>query len=163
MKWIRQIKGLLCMLALGLGSAAGAQLVSSQQPASVVQAMESEGWAARLVAPKDGDPYIESKRDGLKLLVLFMNCNTDHQDCRSLQFYMGFNDAKDTTLDQLNEWNRTKRFGRAYRDEEGDPVMEMDVDTDQGGISPALFAEYLKTWSSLMEQFHGHIYPTKDS
>lgn len=157
------IKGLLCTLALGLGSAAGAQLVSSQHPGSVVKAMESEGWAATLVAPKDGNPYIESKRDGIKLLVLFMNCNDDRQDCRSLQFYMGFNDAKDTTLDRLNEWNRTKRFGRAYRDEEGDPVMEMDVDTDQGGISPALFGEYLKTWGSLMDQFHGHIYPAKGS
>lgn len=148
----------LFALALLAASPAQAQLLSPRSPEAVRDAMEGRGWVAKLKMGEGENPLIETNRDGIKALVLFMNCADDHTDCRSLQFYMGFNDAKDTTLDRINEWNQNKRFGRAYRDKDGDPVLEMDVDMDFDGIPPKNFFEYLATWGDLMGAFRKHIY-----
>jgi len=150
--------------ALVLGAAivfsatpAQAELVSAKNPAAIKAIVESQGWPAKLISKADEDPYIESNRNGLKFLVLFMNCE-DHKNCKTLQYYMGFNDAKDVSLDRLNEWNKEKRFARAYRDDEGDPVLEMDVDLDFAGLPRENIGETFNTWASLMDSYREFIY-----
>lgn len=71
---------------------------------------------------------------------------------------MGFNDAKKTTLETLNDWNENKRFARAYRDDSGDPVLEMDVDLDFNGIPRENVGEAVNTWKALMTAFQKHIH-----
>ena len=144
--------------ALALSAApAHAELVNAKNPATIKAILESQGWPATLVTKDGDDPYIESNRNGLKFLVLFMNCE-DNRNCKTLQYYMGFSDAKDVSLDRLNQWNRTKRFARAYRDDEGDPVLEMDVDVDFAGIPRENLSETLNTWSSLMDSFREYVF-----
>lgn len=143
--------------AVLMASPAHAELVNATNPATIKAIVESQGWPATLIAKDKDDPYIESNRDGLKFLVLFMNC-TDNKDCKTLQYYMGFSDAKDTSLDMLNRWNKEKRFARAYKDDAGDPVLEMDVDLDFAGIPRENVGETLNTWASLMDAFRTFIY-----
>ena len=144
--------------ALALSAApAHAELVNAKNPATIKAILESQGWPATLVTKDGDDPYIESNRNGLKFLVLFMNCE-DNRNCKTLQYYMGFSDAKEVSLDRLNQWNRTKRFARAYRDDEGDPVLEMDVDVDFAGIPRENLSETLNTWSSLMDSFREYVF-----
>ena len=52
-------------------------------------------------------------------------------DGRSLMFLTRFTDAQ-TTLSDVNEWNRTKRWSRTYLDEDGEPVLELDLDITDG-------------------------------
>ena len=120
-------------LALFPANPAHAELVNAANPETIKAIVESQGWPATIVAKEGDDPYIESNRGGLKFLVLFMNCDGGER-CKTLQYYMGFSDAKDVTLDRLNQWNKEKRFARAYKDDAGDPVLEMDVDLDFQGI-----------------------------
>lgn len=144
--------------ALALSAApAHAELVNAKNPATIKAILESQGWPATLVTKDGDDPYIESNRNGLKFLVLFMNCE-DNRNCKTLQYYMGFSDAKDVSLDRLNQWNRTKRFARAYRDDEGDPVLEMDVDVDFAGLPRENLGESFNTWASLMDAYREFIY-----
>ena len=150
------------MLAMGAALAlsatpAHAELVNAKNPATIKAIVESQGWPATLVTKADADPYIESNRNGLKFLVLFMNCE-DHKNCKTLQYYMGFNDAKEVSLDRLNEWNKSKRFARGYRDDEGDPVLEMDVDVDFAGIPRENIGETFNTWASLMDSYREFIF-----
>jgi len=137
-------------------SAAPAATVEATNPPSVVSAMQSAGYQAKLVADKSGDPMIESGVAGKKFLVFFYNC-TDNKDCRTIQFYTGFKPDKAVGLDRINDWNKHQRFGRAYIDSEGDPVIEMDVDLDDGGLSPALFTDNLEFWESAIAAFQKHI------
>ena len=51
----------------------------------------------------------------------------------------------------------SERFGRAYLDKESDPILEMDVDLDDGGLSPDLFVDNLEFWTSVMPKFEKHI------
>lgn len=149
-------------VALFAAVPAQAEMISPKNPASIVSIVESQGLTAKLVT-KDGDnPYIESTRNGLKFLVLFMNCDDNNANCTTLQYYMGFSDAKGTTLDKLNQWNKDKRFARAYRDDEGDPVLEMDVDLDFGGLPRQNVGESMKTWAALMDAYHSFLFD-KDS
>ena len=137
-------------------TAAPAATVEATNPPSVVSAMQAAGYQAKLVADKSGDPLIESGVAGKKFLVFFYNC-TKNTDCRTIQFYTGFKPEKPVGLDRINEWNKRQRFGRAYIDGEGDPVIEMDVDLDDGGLSPALFTDNLEFWESSIAAFQKHI------
>lgn len=137
---------------------AQAEMISPKNPASIVSIVESQGLPAKLVTKDGANPYIESSRNGLKFLVLFLNCDGDNTNCTTLQYYMGFSDAKGTTLDKLNQWNMGKRFARAYRDKEGDPVLEMDVDLDFDGLPRQNVGETMKTWAALMDAYRSFLF-----
>lgn len=141
---------------------AQAELVSPKNPAAIVSVVESQGLSAKLVTKSGENPYIESASNGIKFLILFLNCDDNKQNCTTLQYYMGYSDADATSLERINEWNKTKRFARAYRDNDGDPVLEMDVDLDFDGLPRQNVGESLKTWVSLMNSYHGFLFDKKD-
>lgn len=158
------MKSYMSRAAFALGAAAifaatpaHAELVNAKNPTKIKEILESQGWPATLISKADEDPYIESNRNGLKFLVLFMNCE-DNKDCKTLQYYMGFSDAKEVTIEKLNAWNKDKRFARAYRDDAGDPVLEMDVDLDFAGIPRENVGETLNTWASLMDSYREFVF-----
>jgi len=149
--------GSTLVLAFAASSAApAAEIVRAQDPESVVRAMQSAGYAAKLGTDKIGDPMITSGYSGTAFQILFYNC-TNHRDCATVQFHVGFDLGKAPTLETMNEWNRTQRFGRAFLDKEQDPILEMDVDLDDGGLSHDLFVDNLEFWTSVMPKFEKHI------
>lgn len=158
------MKSIIACAALALGAStlfaaapAHAELVNAKNPAVIKSILESQGWPATLISKAGDDPYIESNRNGLKFLVLFMNCE-ENKNCKTLQYYMGFSDAKGVSIERLNSWNKDKRFARAYRDDAGDPVLEMDVDLDFAGIPRENVGETLNTWASLMDSYREYVF-----
>ena len=135
---------------------AGAQMVKGQDPQSVVKAMQAAGYQAKLGTDKVGDPLITSGANGTAFQVFFYNC-TNHKACATVQFNVGYDLDKPIALAAINEWNSSQRFGRAYLDKEGDPILQMDVDLDDGGLSQALFADNLEFWTSVLGAFEKHI------
>ena len=145
------------MLALGsAASAANAQMVRAQDPQSVVKAMQARGYTAELTTDRMGDPLIKSSSSGTRFQVFFYNCK-NNKDCATVQFHAGYDLKTAPSLASINEWNRRQRFGRAYLDKENDPILEMDVDLDDGGLSEALFIDNLEFWTSAMGGFEKHI------
>jgi hypothetical protein len=135
---------------------AQAQMVRAQDPGSVVRALQGSGYAARLGTDKVGDPMITSGVSGTNFQIFFYNC-TDHRQCATVQFHSGYDLSKPVSLESLNEWNRSQRFGRAYLDKENDPILEMDVDLDDGGLSSLLFIDNVEFWASILGRFEKHI------
>jgi hypothetical protein len=145
------------MLALAsAASAAEAQMVRAQDPQSVVRAMQARGYTAELTKDRMGDPLIKSAYSGTRFQVFFYNCK-NNRDCATVQFHAGYDLKTAPSLASINEWNRRQRFGRAYLDGENDPILEMDVDLDDGGLSEALFIDNLEFWTSAMGGFEKHI------
>lgn len=144
------------LAALGTGPLL-AQTVSATRPDSIAAVLKTRGLPTELRQPEDGNPFIKSAFDDMPFLIALMNCNDDKQDCKTVQFYFGFNDRKGFSLEKLNEWNRTKRFARAYRDDENDPVLVMDVDTDKGGVPQAVFNENLDVWLNQMQLYRRYV------
>ena len=46
------------------------------------------------------------------------------------------------SLTLINDWNRSARFGRAYADDIGDPVVELDL-LMTGGVTTDTIREYI--------------------
>jgi hypothetical protein len=147
-------------LALAVAAAwvvpAQAQMVRGQDPGSVVEALRGGGYAATLGTDKVGDPMVTSGVGGTTFQVFFYNC-TDHRECATVTFHSGYDLNNTVSLEQINAWNRGKRFGRAYLDAENDPILEMDVDLDDGGVSPLLFIDNIEFWASVLGDFERHI------
>ena len=136
---------------------AEAQMVRGQDPGSLVSALQNAGYAAKLGTDKLGDPMISSGVSGTAFEIMFYNC-TANKECATVTFYsQPYKLASPPGLDRINEWNRSKRFGRAYLDKVNRPVLEMDVDLDDGGMSSALFIDNIEFWSSVLIDFERHV------
>ena len=51
------------------------------------------------------------------------------------------------SLRKINQWNKEKRFSRAYLDDDGDPCIEADLEFD-GGVTRKAICEWIKTFRS---------------
>ena len=130
--------------------------VRPQDPSSVVRALQANNRAAKLGADAVGDPMITTSFNGTTYQLFFYNC-TDHKACATVQFHSGYHLPAQLPLETVNEWNRSQRFGRAYLDKENDPILEMDVDLDDGGVAPLLFIDNVEFWESILPKFETHI------
>lgn len=153
---MRLIDWTIAIAAAGFSVPAQAQMVKGQDPGTLVSALQKAGYAAKLGVDKVGDPMITSGVSGTTFQIYFYNCKAG-KDCATITFHSGYDLKSNIGLDRMNEWNRGKRFGRAYLDKESDPILEMDVDLDDGGISSALFIDNLQFWTSVLGEFEQHI------
>ncbi len=146
-----RMKMAMAVAALIATTPAAAQTVTATRPETIAAVLRDAGYRAELTKDDSGDPLIKSSASGASFSVFFYNC-TANKECSTVQFYAGFKQPG-MTLDKINSWNASHRFGRAYLDDEKDPRIEMDVDLDKGGMSGALFKANLDTWESLLGEF----------
>ena len=74
----------------------------------------------------------------------------------TMQLHTGFKVKERMTLSRINEWNKTKRFAKAYLDKDGDPVLEADIELT-GGVTEKNVKEWLKTYVVCLKAFRTHI------
>ncbi len=56
------------------------------------------------------------------------------------------------SLDKVNQWNKEKRFSRAYLDGDGDANVEWDIDLE-GGVTTDAVREGIRTFQSVVQIF----------
>jgi len=125
--------------------------VTAQEVAAI---MKSEDFPVEIGSDKDGDPLIRSSTKDVKFGVFFYGCNGKPR-CDSIQFSAGFS-VKGMTPAKIAQWNRTKRFGRAWADDEADPWVEMDMDLEHGATTEAV-ANDLDRWIGVITEFQKYI------
>lgn len=129
--------------------AADDSIVDATNPALIKNIASGYG-SATLDTDSVGDPMITGRLDGTKYGIYFYGCN-DGKNCRSIQFSAGWAGTK-VTLADLDEWNRTTRFGKAYLDKDGDPRLEMDVNLD-GGVTRKNLDDVVDWWQVSLKGF----------
>lgn len=72
----------------------------------------------------------------------------------TMQLYAVFNGK--VTLSRINEWNKTKRFSRAYLDRDDDPVLESDLDLE-GGVTEENVDAWIRTYVLSLRLFKKHL------
>ncbi len=82
---------------------------------------------------------------GYKVILFLENDNTD------AQLYIGFSD-KTVTAKRMNEWNKAKRFSRAYADDDENPVLETDLDF-AGGVTDDGLKAWIKLYRGLVTSY----------
>lgn len=150
-KWLGA--GIALALATLATPAAAEQVVADHQ--KMVTLLQAKGYKAELIKGTDAD-YVRTADSGVPVTIFFFNCAKGKTGCTTIQFYTGFTDVK-ATLERINDWNKSQRWARAYVDKDGDPVMEMDVDMDFGGLSKELFYDNLGTFIALIPRFRDHL------
>jgi hypothetical protein len=153
---MKMIGWALAAAAAACATPAEAQMVRAQDPGSVARALQDGGYRAEIGVDGVGDPKITTGVNGTTFQIYFYNC-TDNRDCATVQFHSGYDLRNPVSLEHLNEWNRSQRFGRAFLDTDGDPILEMDLDLDDGGLSPLLFIDNIEFWASVLGKFEQHI------
>jgi len=147
--------GFAAVMLLSTTSISIAQ-VTSHDANDVLKAVQSAGFVATMGTDDDGDPRISSRVSDTKFLIYFYGCE-DNKNCKSILIKAGYDLDAGITASKVNEWNRNKRFGKAYIDDEGDPYLEMDVNMDFDGIGDKNFADTLDWWRVTVENFEEFI------
>ena len=143
---------LAAALAL-LPAAAPAQVTGDPEVIGLL--MMDQGLEVAADRHPDGTPELHSRMDGLRFRVLFYAC--DPPPCETIQFTAGFDLPRPMALARINDWNRERRFGKAFLDDEGDPFVEMDVNLYGEGIGRRTFLDTLDLWQQVLSDFRDHI------
>lgn len=101
---------------------------------------------------RDGldDPLIRGRVGDRPYFVYFYGCKAG-RDCTNLMFSARW-ESDHFTDQSMGDWNRAKRFGKAYLDAEGNPVLELNVNLF-GGVSRANLDDTFDWWRLIMTEF----------
>ena len=139
-------------ICAALPATAGAQSVltevSPDRMTNILTSMGLEVSEASGGSPDEQAPLIV-ELGGYRVLVFLLNDNTD------AQLYTVFPGQKADT-DLMNRWNRDFRFARAYRDDDGDPVLEADLDF-VGGVTEEAIKAWVRLFRNNMVDYAAHI------
>jgi hypothetical protein len=147
---LAMIAGAALISAVATSSHAQSGLVDATDPDRILEIARGYG-SANMDTFTDGTPMIVGRIDGDRYNIFFYGCDDNNENCRSIQFYIGWTDA-DMSLTALNEWNKTKRWFQAYQDDEGDSVIEMDVNLF-GGVSFSNIDDVFDWWRIGIKEF----------
>jgi len=128
---------------------AGEKIITAENPEEILSIAKGFGSAV-LGKDSEGDPKISGRIDGIKYWIYFYGC-VKGKDCDDVQFSTAWSDVKVTMAD-INEWNRTMKYGMAYLDEDGDPTLELMVNIDYG-VTVKNFDDTFDWWAKVMKLF----------
>lgn len=134
---LRQLfTGLIMASLLGCASTSATRADSpvylNITPTELTELMREEGYS---VTEDDG---VDWKLDGVNTHLLFMD------GTQSIQFYVAYENSGNSTLENVNQWNKTHRYSRSYLDDDNDPVLELDLDL-AGGVTRERILDFLRT------------------
>jgi hypothetical protein len=144
----------LIALALLLATPAAAQdipdttMLTAAEPERIAQAIRFYGRPAQLETDEAGEPTIATGFGGIRARIWFYDCTEAGKDCVGLQFQLGIGTVRKLTLQQVNAFNRGRRFATLSLDEEGDPILTHDLSMARPGISAASFRDTLQLFDT---------------
>lgn len=147
--------GLATVVMITSATFATAQVTATDAQV-VLKAMQDFGLVATMGADTQGDPKISSRVSDTKFSVYFYGCK-ENTNCTSIMIKAGYDLTNGISASKVNEWNRQKRFSKAYIDDDGDPFLELDVNLDFEGVGPKNFEDTLDWWRLLVEGFEEFI------
>lgn len=131
------LAAVLCLL--GHPTPVRAEVLAQVSTGVIADLMKEEGYATTI--DKDGD--LVWKIDGVTTLLLL------DPKAKAISFRVSYKNER-TTLKMVNDWNRTTRFSQSYLDDEGDPVLQSDLQFE-GGITRERVLDYLRLCRRLLE------------
>ncbi len=141
---------LASLVAAAPMSAAADALMDATDPEAVAAIVRGFG-SARIGKAADDTPMINGRIDGTRFAVYFYECNEKKVECRSVSFSASWATSA-VSLEAVNEWNKVSRFGRAYIDDDGEPVLEYDVNLFLS-VTEGNFEDSVDWWRVVLQSF----------
>ncbi len=141
--------GLALMAVLAAPAAGAEETIDATAPARILALVQGYGEAA-LTTDNLGDPLIEGRIGEKDYELFFYGCK-ENRDCKTLMFFAIW-EAEDLTDEMMADWNREKRFGKAYLDEDGNANVEMSVNL-HGGVTLVNLDDTIDWWRLVLAGF----------
>jgi Putative bacterial sensory transduction regulator len=148
------------IIALALACAPG-PVAASALPAGGLTKQEVVSWLDRHGIKASiqhdnvaNDDYVAAAVKDINFGVWFYNCDKSGR-CKSLQYSAGWSGAH-IAGDKLNDWNRDKRYLRAYIARAGGLFAEYDIDIAPGGTWEQLDLS-LNRWADRIANFKSYM------
>ncbi|MDR1080759.1 MAG: YbjN domain-containing protein [Deltaproteobacteria bacterium] len=114
----------------------GSAAVKSVTPQKFLALMLAEDLDAEIATDEDGLVTILWDLDGNRSVIMF------YDESGSVLFRLATLGSV-ADMDDINGWNRDKRFSRGFLDEDGSAVLELDLDFT-GGVSEDRIRDWLQ-------------------
>jgi hypothetical protein len=125
------------------------ETVGRISPNQMAGILRNRGAPSEIVT-ENNRSRIRTQIGGRRVTILFYACNDT--GCQSIQYRAVFQRNDRYTLAFVNAWNYEKRFAKTYLDNEGDLILEWDVDLD-GGVSVPFISESVQTFQTMLGAF----------
>jgi hypothetical protein len=141
---------LFVVLALGMA------LAQASLKGITPKELEGVFQEAQLAYERTGPGEYRLEMAGLKRVWLYLDyCQGER--CGVLTLSAGFTPEEPPDLNLLNQWNRDRRFSRAFLDGEGAVWIESDLDLT-GGVSLGAVKAFLELFAQeILPDFMEHI------
>ena len=132
------------------GSAPADVLITNVLPPDMLAVIEQFGTAV-MTERAGEDPLIVVALPKYRYGVFLSNCQARFGPCASIDYRAQFRIAN-FGLEQCNAWNFSKRFVSCSIGENGDVLLQLNVDLSKGSTSRGLI-EYTTLWHVALSQF----------
>ena len=150
----RSLSPLACAVALTVGlpiaPALGADLVTAADVERIAEIARDFGEARVETAPT-GEPLILGSIEETGYAIVFYGC-VEGEDCSDIQFVARWSAPFELDLEVINRWNAAARFATAWRDPDGDAVLEYAINLE-GGVTAENLADSFDWWRLLIAGF----------
>ncbi len=119
------------------------QIMSTISSAQMKALLNAEGFTDVTI---DEDDDLIVRMNGYRVLIIVSG---NEYSNIFIKFALAGTSA---SMKGINTWNKNARFTRAYLDDDGDPVLEMDIDLE-GGITPDRIRDGIRTFSRAHASF----------
>ncbi len=150
------IAGLALSAALAMPTSAMAQNVTADRE-RIAEVLRDAGYRATIEGDTPAGRYISSGTSGVDFVISFFGCDDAGDACKTVMFFAWFEDSTPPSFEDFNTYNARRRWGRAFLDKDGDPMIEMDLDLEDGGISPELFIDNVEYFDLALREFEAFV------
>jgi hypothetical protein len=151
------LKPLFAGAALMLASATAAQaqaLVDGDSTEVILSIAQTFGSAEMVETEPNTPKKITGEISGITYELAFLNCDDTGAACEDINFYAFFADTP--PVEHINEWNRVRRFGSAYVDDQARASIEYDINLEHGITEDNMRADFA-VWQAILDEFSNYV------
>lgn len=130
-------------------------LIDARNVEAIMRVLRGFGDIERGLAD-DGTPRLDGRMGNYRYAVYFYGCDDGNANCTNVMFASGF-DADHSGLEAMQAWNFDSRFSRVYLADDGDPIIEMDVNLEHG-VTKRNFEATVGVWRDVLLDFGDFLY-----
>lgn len=134
---------LIMLLSASIVHADDSAVIHSLSSAQMKSFLQAEGFPNIEI---DSDDDLLVRMQSYRIIIFVRENNY-----RNVKYRFALANTS-ATLRDVNEWNLNKSYTKAYLDNDGDPVLEMDVDLE-GGVTVARVKDSIRTFNQSMSLF----------
>jgi hypothetical protein len=145
----------LAFLAVSFGASAQTarqEVILGVNPDEMQKILQDIGYRAEILKNDEGKRRIRTRIGSWNVTLNFYSCDDNETSCKSVGLRTFFTNDTKKTATFANDWNRTKRFSKAYIDNDNDVNIEFDM-LFRNGVTKENIRAYLDVYEDQLKEF----------